>query len=252
LTALVGTASDEVPEILATGRIDITTVFVSMTARHLEGGDASYIEWHCADHRPEMHRLAAMRASLRLVSTPQCRAARAASEEPYDAVDHVMAYLMSGDTDRALDAFRVLNYALLEVGRTPHLLPMIQRAVYGFAGVAAAPRIKVGADVLPWWPPRGVYVLLERGAAPVADLTLEPGVAGVWWATGIPKGEPFSTGADNTGLQIAWCYLDDDPVDAARRLCPVLEKRWADAGVVPLLAAPFHTIVPYEWDRYLP
>jgi hypothetical protein len=53
-------------------------------------------------------------------------------------------------------------------------------------------------------------------------------------------------------VQIAWCYLDDDPVDAARRLCPVLEKRWADARVVPLLAAPFHTIVPYEWDRYLP
>src|SRR5262245_63394430 len=101
-----------------------------------------------------------------------------------------MWYLMAGDGDAALEAFRVLNHALLQVGRTPHLLPMIQRAVYGFAGSAVAPRIKAGADVLPWWPPRGVYVLLERGVAPVADLVETPGVAGVWWATGIPKGEP--------------------------------------------------------------
>lgn len=252
MSALVGTPSDDVSEILATGRIDVTTVFVSMTARHPDGQDAGYIEWHCLDHRPEMHRLAAMRASLRLVSTPECRAARAASEPPYDSVDHVMTYLMAGGTDAALEEFRVLNFALLQAGRTPYLLPMIQRAVYGFAGVAAAPRIKVGADVLPWWPPRGVYLLVERGAAPVSDFIELSGVAGVWWATGIAKGEPFSTGADNTGLQITYCYLGDDPVDAAERLRPVLEKRWADGGVAPLLAAPFHTIVPYDWGRYLP
>jgi hypothetical protein len=252
MAVLVGTASDDVPEILATGHIDITTVFVSMTARHPEGRDAGYIEWHCLDHRPEMHRLASMRASVRLVSTPECRAARAASEEPYDRVDHVMTYLMASDTDAALEEFRVLNFAMLEVGRTPYLLPMIQRAVYGFDGSVAAPRIKVGADVLPWWPPRGVYLLLERGAAPVSDLIQVPGVAGVWSATGVPKGEPFSIGADNTGLQITYCYLDDDPVDTAERLRPVVEKRWADAGVVPLLAAPFLTIVPYEWGRYVP
>jgi hypothetical protein len=252
MPVLVGTPSDDVPEILATGRIDITTAFVSMTARHPEGRDADYIEWHCMDHRPEMHRLASMRASLRLVSTPECRAARAASEDPYDRVDHAMTYLMASDIDAALEEFKVLNYALLGVGRTPYLLPMIQRAVYRFDGIAAAARAVVGGDVLPWWPPCGVYLLLERGAAPVSDLIEVPGVAGVWWASGVPKGEPFSIGADNTDLQIAYCYLDDDPVDAAVRLRPVLEKRWADAGVVPLLAAPFHTIVPHEWDRYVP
>jgi hypothetical protein len=249
---LVGIPSDDVPEILAAGRLDITTAFVSMTARHPQGRDADYIEWHCVDHRPEMHRLASLRTSLRLVSTPACRAARAASEPPYDAVDHVMTYLFASDTDAALEEFRVLNHALLEAGRTPYLLPMIQRAVYRFDGISAAPRIKVGADALPWWPPRGVYVLLERGAAPVSDSSLADAVAGVWWATGVPKGEPFSIGADNTGLRIAYCYLDDDPALAAERLRPVLEKRWADARVVPLLAAPFHPIAPNEWDRYLP
>jgi hypothetical protein len=252
MSVLVGTPSDDVPEILATGHCDITTVFLSMTGRHPEGRDAGYIEWHCLDHRPEMHRLASMRASLRLVSTPACRKARAASDAPYDDVDHMMIYLMNSDTDTVLEEFRVLNFAMLEVGRTPFLLPMIQRAVYRFGGIVAAPRIKVGADVLPWWPPQGVYVILEHGAAPVSDLVEVPGVAGTWWASGVPKGEPFSTGADNTGLQIACCYLDDDPVETAERLRRVLEQRWADGPAVGLLAAPFHTVVPYEWGRYVP
>src|SRR5262249_7892663 len=252
MPVLVGTASDDVPEILAIGRIDVTTIFVSMTARHPEGRDADYIEWHCLDHRPEMHRLASMRASLRLVSTPECRAARAAGEGPYGGVDHVMTYLMAGGTDAALEEFPGLNAALLRVGRTPYSLPMIQRAVYGFDGIAASPRIKVGADVLPWWPPRGAYVLLERGAAPVSDFVEVPGVGGVWWATGIAKGEPFSVGAPNSGLQIAYCHLDDEPVAVAERLCPVVEKRWADSRVAPLLAAPFEIVVPHELGRYAP
>ena len=86
----------------------------------------------------------------------------------------------------------------------------------------------------------------------MSDLIGVPGVGGVWWAHGIPKGQPYSNGADNTGLQIAYCYLDGDPVEAAVRLRPLLEKRWADGAVAPLLAAPFHTIEPYEWDRYVP
>jgi hypothetical protein len=63
---------------------------------------------------------------------------------------------------------------------------------------------------------------------------------------------PFSNGADNTGLQLSYCYLDDEPAATGKRLRPALEKRWADGEVTPLLAAPFHTIVPYEWGRYVP
>src|SRR5580658_936674 len=92
---LAGTASDAAPAILAAGRTDITTWFVSMSARHPEGRDADYLEWHSLDHRPEQHRLQALRASLRLVSTPACRAARAVSRSRYDAVDHLMTYLFT-------------------------------------------------------------------------------------------------------------------------------------------------------------
>src|SRR5262245_55257279 len=90
-----GSPSDDLPELLAYGRGDTATVVVSMSARHPEGRDAEYLEWHALDHRPEQHRLEGLRGSLRVVSTPDCRAARAASEAPYDDVDHVVAYLFA-------------------------------------------------------------------------------------------------------------------------------------------------------------
>jgi hypothetical protein len=110
--------------------------------------------------------------------------------------------------------------------------------------------VKVGADVLPWWPVRGVYLLLERGVAPAGDLTEVDGVAGVWSASAVSI---FAEGADATADQsITYCFLDDDPVATAARLRPALEKRWGDSSIEPLLAAPMHPIVPHEWDRYVP
>jgi hypothetical protein len=62
---------------------------------------------------------------------------------------------------------------------------------------------------------------------------------------------PYAT-ADTAGLQIAYGFLDDDPASVGERLRPVLEARWADTGATPLLAAPFHHLVAYDWGRYLP
>jgi hypothetical protein len=249
---LVGTPSDDVPSMLATGRTDITTIYVSMAARHPEGCDADYLEWHSLDHRPEQHRLRGLRASFRVVSTPACRAARAASDPRYDAVDHVMTYLFA-DVG-ALPLFNDLNIAMADVGRTPYLLPPVERAVYHLDGAAAAPRIKVGADVLPWWPATGVYLLVERGVAPApdfVDLVAIPGVGGVWCGGALPMDPPYTT-ADTTGLQIVYCFLDGDPAAVGERLRPVLEARWNASDVAPLLAAPFHTLVDYDWGRYVP
>ena len=242
-----GSPSDELPDVLATGRTDVRLVFVSMSEREPEGRDEEYLVWHGLDHRPEQYRLATLRDSLRLVSTPACRGARAAADARYDAVDHVMSYLFS---DRAgLEPFLALGRALGDGGRMPLRLPSIETAVYELAGTAAAPRVRVGADVVPWRPARGVYLLIERGAAPAPALAEVPGVAGAWWYSGAPVPR-WRT--DTTGMQITYCYLDDDPVAVAGQLRPVLEKRWADGDVAPLLAAPFHTVVPFEWGRHLP
>ena len=115
----------------------------------------------------------------------------------------------------------------------------------------AAPRIKIGADVLPWWPAQGVYLLLEHGTTPPADLVDVDGVGGVWSVA--------SQDVDATTRECAAPASSSRTASSTtirsrppRRLRPVLDARWAQADVEPLLAAPFHPVVPYEWDRYVP
>jgi hypothetical protein len=249
MAELVGTASDDSPEILAVGRTDVTTVYTSLSKRHPEGLDADYLEWHSLDHRPEQHRMVQLRASFRMVSTPECRAARAASDRRYDEADHLQSYFFTDLS--AMSSFNELSVALRNAGRAPYLLPLVERGVYRVDGIAAAPRIKVGADVLLWWSAKGVYFLIERGGAPVADLLDVPGVGGAWWGGAVPLEPPFTT-RDNSGLHVSYLFLDDEPAVVAERLRPRLERRWSTTGIAPLLAAPFHSLVAYEWDRYLP
>ncbi|OBK18104.1 hypothetical protein [Mycobacterium asiaticum] len=237
---LPGTPTDEDADVLAAGNGNISTLFVSMAARHPHGADADYLRWHSLDHRPEQYRLPTLRASLRLVSTPECRSARVASRDPLDPVDHVMTYFFS-DRD-GLEAFTELGRALRDAGRMMPLLPPVQRGVYEVTRKSASPRVKVGADVLPWLPLRGVFLLVERGNAPSNELAHIDGVAGVWSAATVQEPAQW----------ISYCFLDADPVTTAKRLRPVLEAGWRTAGTEALLAAPFHAVVPYEWDRYVP
>lgn len=232
----LGSPSDDLPEVLATGRGDTTALVVSMSARHPEGRDAEYLEWHALDHRPEQHRLAGLRGSLRVASTPACRAARAAGAAPYDDVDHVVAYLLTGRD--VLGPWRALGKALREGGRMPIRLPSVEVAAFDVVERAAARRVRAGADVIAWRPARGAYLLLEEGHEPAAGLTEVEGVAGVW-------------SARDEQRQLAWCFLDDDAPTVAERVRPVLEARWA-GGVAPLLAAPFVTVAAFEWERSLP
>ena len=99
-----------------------------------------------------------------------CRRPRAAphaprARDPYDAIDHVMTYFFSDPARH---------------GRLPRHWRRRSSAASGNFRCcrrsnavsttcnrkSAAPRVKVGADVLPWWPVKGVYLLLERGDAP--------------------------------------------------------------------------------------
>ena len=75
-------------------------------------------------------------------------------------------------------------------------------------------------------------------------------MAGVWSVASQPVDARLASAPP--GQLLTYCFLDDDPVATAERLAPVLANRWEQAGVEPLLAAPFHPVVPYEWDRYVP
>jgi len=245
---LEGTPSDQLPGVLATGQTDIGLAFVSLSARDPNGRDADYIEWHSLDHRPEQYRLAGIRNALRLVSTPECRAHRAASVGQFDAVDHVMTYLF---TDAgALPAFGALGAELNKGGRMPLRLPSLGYLTGNLAGKTAAPRAVAGADVIPWRPAHGVYLIIEDGHAAPADLVNVPGVAGVWWYHGSAAIAQFA--ADASGRQITYCYLDADPVLTAARLGELMQRRWVSGAIKGLLAAPFYSVVPFDWARHLP
>lgn len=243
-----GTPSDELADVLATGTTDVGLVFVSMSARDPDGRDRDYLDWHTLDHRPEQYRLDGMRHALRLVSTPACRRARAASTASHDGVDHVMNYFFTGR--EVLVPFTALGAALWRGGRMPLRLPSVDSGVFDLTGRVAAPRVGVGADVIPWRPTTGVYLLLEEGEVSPAPLVEVDGVAGVWWHDGGAATVPSET--DHRGMRLTYCYLDADPVAVAERLREPLRRRWERSGVEVKLAAPFHVVDPFERGRHLP
>ncbi len=245
---LEGTPSEQLPEVLATGASDASFAFLSLSARDPDGRDAAYIAWHSLDHRPEQYRLAGLRNSLRLISTPACRAARAANATPFDAVDHIMTYQFADSA--SMPGFTELGAALDRGGRMAHRLPSVGFLTGDLAGKIAAPRAFAGADVIPWRPALGVYVMIEEGHASPQALIDVPGVAGIWWYHG--SSDAAGLGTDASGKQITFCYLDEDPVASTARLTEQMRQRWASGAVKGLLAAAFYTVVPFDWGRHLP
>jgi hypothetical protein len=244
--------SDQVDAIAATGRNAVAMALLSMSARSSDGRDAEYLEWHMLDHLPEQYRLAAIRSGQRWVSTPSCRAARAAGEPPFDDVDHIVQYLFAEPLTEGLDAFFDLGAALHRAGRMPIALPRRHLAAYTPVERWAAPERLVGADVLPWRPISGVYLVIERtGARDDRSIGSDvAGVVGAWRLRGLDDRHPRLEAAAD--LDVTVWYLDGDPVAVGRALAEEQAPRWRPAGAEPLLAAAFHAVVPWRWDRATP
>lgn len=128
-----------------------------------------------------------------------------------------MTYFFTGPD--ALETFNALSDAL-PAGRRPLTLPGVEFGIYELAGKVAAPRAVSGADVLPWRPALGAFLLLERGAVPPGSLVDVDGVAGIWWFEGAAVDTPISV--DRRGLQLSLGFLDDDPVEVAERMAAPL------------------------------
>jgi hypothetical protein len=215
---------------------DVATAVVSMSAAHPEGRDDEYVAWHLLDHLPEQYRLPGLRLGQRWRSTPELRAARAASEPPYDAVDHVVQYQFGEPVGPALDAFFALGAELHAAGRMPISLPSVQLGGWDLSEVAAAERVLVDAAVVPWRPATGAYLVIEAEAGtPLAALAAVPGVAGGWRYAG--TGDRHERLASTAGHVLTVCWLDEQPVEVAAAIAQVL-------GGNPLLAAPFGMPTP--------
>ena len=118
--------------------------------------------------------------------------------------------------------------------------------------------------MVPFRPHRGIYLIVEEppdGAAQDAaiqrmhvevlpDLVSVPGVAGAWTFGTTPsiRRSMFSDGA----YRMTVCYLDDDPATVGERLAPLVDRLVGDCTGRPLLAAPYESMMIWDWDRFTP
>jgi hypothetical protein len=146
-------------------------------------------------------------------------------------------YIYFFSDQSGMTGFLELAKALVNGGRKLPLLPPVERGIYQVETKAAAARVKVGADVLPWWPIRGMYVLLEANASAPAHLTEVDGVAGVW--SGASQSVDVRLASAPAGQTISYCFLDEDPVQTAQRLRPVVENGGATTASSHCSPLPF-------------
>ncbi len=238
--------------------------FFSLTRHSPTGDDRPYLAWHSQDHMPEQYQLPGLLLGQRWASTPDCRRARAAELDTWSSVEHVVCYLMGNPVDETLDEFFTLGRHLAELGRYPHALPSQYRGGLRLLESLAAPRVLVSAEVVPFRPHQGVYLIVDQpddGADQseflqylhtevVASLVQVPGVAGAWtYATSPEIRRPmFSPGAH----RIIVCYLDDDPATVGERLSPLVREAWDSVPAQLALAAPFESLIHTDLDRFGP
>lgn len=238
--------------------------FFSVSHRSPSGDDRPYLEWHQMDHMPEQYLLPGLLFGQRWASTPACRAARAAEVGSWADVAHVVCYLMGNPVDETVDEFLTLGRTLAEQGRFSQSLPSQFLAALRLLDALAAPRALIADDVVPFRPHKGVYVIVEEPTDSAGQdhylqqvhteilptLVAVPGVAGAltFGTTPAIRRPTFTPGV----FRITTCYLDDDPATVAARLQEPLERIWKDAPVRPLLAAPFESMMTWDWDRFGP
>jgi hypothetical protein len=243
---------------MSVGRVGLGVL--SMAGRAPTGDDAAYLEWHLLDHLPEQYQIDGMVYGQRWVSTAECRAARAAESERFAPVVHLTQYLMEDPANGVVDRFLDLGARLAAAGRYSVRLPSVLLGGFVPAGAAAAARVSVSPEVVPFRPNTGVYLVLDEppaGGAAAAyadwlatehlpDLVGVDGVAGAWWfAPATVRPDRF----DASGLLATMLYLDGDPVAVAQTLADRMQARWVRWGQAPALAAPFVAVRPWSWPE---
>ncbi len=215
----------------------------------------AYNEWHQLDHMPEQFPLPGIAFGQRWVSTPACRAARAVDGELLAPIHYVTLYLMTEPVEETLRDFMALGRELHEVDRFHRHRRALLSGPFEVAAIAAAPRVLVSAEAVPYRPHRGVYVVVADGADPglaagagagagtgAGGVLDEPGVAGLWtFASTEDYAQRWRTGRRT--ISVAW--LDADPLTVA----PTLDARVAAVPGVGFAGA-FETVTPWQWDWF--
>jgi hypothetical protein len=238
--------------------------FFSLSHHDASGDDRSYLDWHQLDHMPEQYQLPGLVAGQRWASTRACREARVVEVGDWSLVEHVVLYLMGNPLDETIDEFLRLGRHLAELGRFPVSLPSHYRGALRLLEAQAAPRALVSAEVVPFRPHRGVQLIVEEleDDAPqdafiqrmhvdiLPELVTVEGVAGAWsYGTTPSIRRPMFT---DGRYRMTVCYLDDEPSVVGERLAPLLEQAWGEAPSRLVLAAPYESMMVWDWDRFGP
>ena len=238
--------------------------FFSLSRRSPDGDDRSYLAWHQLDHMPEQYQLPGLLLGQRWVSTPECRAARAAEDGDWSEVEHIVCYLMGEPVDQTIHDFYALGKSLADAGRFSHSLPSHYRGGLGLVGTRAASRALISPEVVPFRPHRGIYLIVEvhpdgpTGDGPTSppppprymleELVGVPGVAGAWrYASSATARHPRFTEGD---VEMTVCYLDDDPAAVGKRLQPVMARAAGEKPSRLALAAPFASMMAWDLDPF--
>jgi hypothetical protein len=191
----------------------------------------SYNEWHQLDHMPEQFPLRGIAYGQRWVSTPACRAARAASTELLDPIQYVTLYLMTEPVDETLRDFFALGKELHEQDRFHQHRKAHLSGPFSLVATAAAARVLISAEAVPFRPHRGIYVVVQPTdplAMSVDAAVSMPGVAGTW-----------AFADEQLRITVMWC--DGDVLDVAARVGKIDGAEFA---------GPFETITPWQWDWF--
>jgi len=192
----------------------------------------AYNAWHQLDHLPEQFSIEGVRFGQRWVCTPACQEARFNVSPLLQSCQYMTLYLMRDAA--VLPDFYALARRLREEDRFFSARHSHLSGPYEVTGRWAAPRVKVGAAVVPFRPARGVYVVVgPRVEAP--DLVTHRGVAGAW---------QFAD--DSLDRHITVAFVDGDLVSVAAEL-----GQWClRAGVTGDWAGPLEAIDPYRWEWF--
>lgn len=233
--------------------------FFSFTEITDPGAHLAYNEWHQLDHLPSQYPLPGIVYGQRWALTEGCRTRRLVAEAPLNRADYVTLYLMAEPLAETLRDFSDLARELRAVGRFFDERRAVLSGPFDVGGSAAARRVLISAEAIPYRPTRGIYVLVEAvpasgdessGAARPALAEL-PGVAGVWQFRPLARTLPSDlAGRWRPGRhRITVWFLDGDPASVAEDVGDAARSLWSDAGTVPLLASPFAAILPWQWKE---
>jgi hypothetical protein len=207
----------------------------------------AYNEWHQLDHLPQQFALEGVRFGQRWVRTPECRAAEftpsdATANAALDRCHYMTLYLLHDES--VLPQFAALADQLRREGRFFEARERHLSGSFRMEGQWAAPRVKVSADVIPFRPSEGIYVVVGPKVDGGEMLASHEGVAGVWTFGG-------------KGRCIAVAFIDGDLLATAAGLSQALGNgAFTPTNATPTeWAGPLQRIDANQWswfDRLTP